>query len=357
LGLIVVVLFASAPVVRARAGLDRPVIAEFRLPCRPSACIGLAQQITEGPDGRMWFTLLTGYVGNITPSGNYTVFKVPFTPSGIAAGADGNLWVAVGSMPSGAGGLIARISSAGRVTTFSLGLSPGASPLAIARGPDGNMWFTEDSSFDHETHSPSDLAADRIGRITPAGAITEFSNADTNYKGYDRITTFAGNLWFTKGQGYGVITPTGKITELATPGKPAFGTDITAITAGPLGALWFTDTVGVGRIGRTGRITRVSRRFSGNGIAEGADGNVWLTVSSPNCLIRFTPSGRSSTYCGGVLGRADPGVIAAGPRRTLWFFAQNERSGKTWIGRVKLPPPTSSREATTRGPAHPLGVS
>src|SRR5262249_27559025 len=35
-------------------------------------------------------------------------------------------------------------------------------PQGIARGPDGNLWFTE-------------FTSNRIGRITPAGQVTEFS--------------------------------------------------------------------------------------------------------------------------------------------------------------------------------------
>src|ERR1051325_201739 len=38
----------------------------------------------------------------------------------------------------------------------------GCNPTAITTGPDGNLWFTE-------------AAGNAIGRITPAGAIQEFS--------------------------------------------------------------------------------------------------------------------------------------------------------------------------------------
>ncbi len=39
-------------------------------------------------------------------------------------------------------------------------------PRAIANGSDGNRWFTEGTSF---TNAPP-----KIGRVTPAGAVTEF---------------------------------------------------------------------------------------------------------------------------------------------------------------------------------------
>ena len=50
----------------------------------------------------------------------------------------------------------------GDVTEFSAASAPRREPGGIAAGPDGNLWFTKE-------------AGDRIGRITPARVITEFS--------------------------------------------------------------------------------------------------------------------------------------------------------------------------------------
>jgi streptogramin lyase len=52
----------------------------------------------------------------------------------------------------------------GQVTEFTAGLTTNSGPNRIAEGPDGNLWFTEGKS------------RGRIGRITPTGAITEFSD-------------------------------------------------------------------------------------------------------------------------------------------------------------------------------------
>ena len=49
------------------------------------------------------------------------------------------------------------------VTEFPLATA-GSLPGDIARGSDGNLWFTE-------------FGSDRIGRITPAGVITDFALA------------------------------------------------------------------------------------------------------------------------------------------------------------------------------------
>jgi len=79
-------------------------------------------------------------------------------PYGIALGPDGNLWFAQeGSHPA-----IGRITPAGRITEFADGLNRGSLPFEITVGPDGAMWFTDQGS------TPA------IGRITMDGRITEF---------------------------------------------------------------------------------------------------------------------------------------------------------------------------------------
>jgi hypothetical protein len=114
-------------------------------------------------------------------------------PDAIAAGADGNLWFTLSSE-----GRIGRITTAGKVTEFSAGITPGSGPFAIAAGPDGNMWFT----------MPDE---DRLGRITPAGQVTEFSAGITPGSGPSAIAAGAdGNMWFTESSGnrIGRITTT-----------------------------------------------------------------------------------------------------------------------------------------------------
>ena len=58
-------------------------------------------------------------------------------PTDIVAGPDGNLWFTEW------GDRIGRITPAGRVTEFSRGISRGSAPEGIADGPDGNLWYTE----------------------------------------------------------------------------------------------------------------------------------------------------------------------------------------------------------------------
>ncbi len=157
----------------------------------------------------------------------------------ITAGPDGNLWFAESAGTTGSD-RIGRITPAGTVTEFPVGRS---SPTGITAGPDGNLWFTE--------------LRDRIGRITPAGVVSEFSAGISAGSFPAGITAGPdGNLWFTElnraglaGNRIGRITPSGVVTEFSA--GISSGSAPNGITAGPDGNLWFTESDG----SRIGRIT------------------------------------------------------------------------------------------------------
>ena len=74
-----------------------------------------------------------------------------------------------------------------KVKEFSNGITPAAGSFGvfgITAGPDGNVWFTES-------------IGNKIGRITPAGSITEYQNSKGNAQPADITTGPDGNLWFT----------------------------------------------------------------------------------------------------------------------------------------------------------------
>ena len=66
--------------------------------------------------------------------------------------------------------LIGRITPAGVITEY--GLHDLSAPCAITAGPDGNLWFTE-----------CNINGNAIGRITTSGVITEFM-LPTSGRGY-----------------------------------------------------------------------------------------------------------------------------------------------------------------------------
>jgi streptogramin lyase len=214
--------------------------------------------ITVGPDGNLWFTENLngpkegGRIGRITPAGVITEFCCvqKHLSGGITAGPDGNLWFTELEAFLDPGDTnysyrIGRITPVGVITEFKFytsiaGDAGNMNLWGITAGPDGNLWFVENAAS-------SPVAA--IGRITPAGIVTEFQQPSLiGYPYPISITTGPdGNLWFTESAGgIGRITPAGMITEfpLTSSGYPW------NITAGPDGNLWFTDIYNLGSIGK-----------------------------------------------------------------------------------------------------------
>jgi streptogramin lyase len=343
-----------------------------------------------GPHGNVWFTVYDGdEIGRLDPRGKITYFSDGMTPNpehpvvgavgprGITKGPDGNMWFTEYGADR-----IGRIAPDGTITEFSAGITPPSGPAAsdfsdsaphsIVTGPDGNLWFTEEF-------------ADRIGRITPDGAITEFSAGITpspaqglpgphQYQPASptQITQGPdGNLWFVE-QGanrVGRITPEGVITEFPVPVEPStFRYDdgregyriilLNAITKGPDGNVWFSANGGgppvegsslargdgaVGRITPSGEITQIFERFTPGppdtteprlppqpvgaglrGITSRPDGNLWLL--EVNGLVRITPSGKVTELAAELdLTPTGEEPMVAGPHGTLWFADSSDR--------------------------------
>jgi virginiamycin B lyase len=124
-------------------------------------------------------------------------------------GPDGNIWFTeIG------GNKIGRISPAGVITEFSNGLAAGSIPGGITAGPDGALWFTE-------------IAGNNIGRITTSGVITnQFSIPTPNAAVHEITTGPDGNLWFAEAATDKIarMTPSGVVTEfsLQTSGNAPF---------------------------------------------------------------------------------------------------------------------------------------
>jgi streptogramin lyase len=246
----------------------------------------------------------------------------------ITAGPDGNLWFT--ESPCGVCGAppgppeIGRITPAGVITEFSEGIT-GGGLSAITAGPDGSLWFIE---------PPSVWGSGAlIGRISPAGVVSEFSAGLSPRADIADITAGPdGNLWFTESPcaacgappgppEIGRITPVGVITEF-TLRAPAY-----AITAGPDGALWFTEPGGsIGRITPEGVVSEFATGLSPSadptGIASGPDGNLWFTEQFGRRIGRITPTGLITEFPvpgASATGDPRPFAIAAGPDGALWF--------------------------------------
>ena len=258
--------------------------------------------ITTGPDGNIWFTEYEGRVGRITLTGQITEFPITRTPGGalanifgITTGPDGALWFITDCCDPSNPGKIGRITTNGDRTLYPT--TAGTTPMVgLTKGPDGNLWYPV-------TTAPH---LDRIQRMTPAGVVNGNFDIPTQYADPSRIVTGPdGNLWFTE-QGavsgnlspgkIGRITPAGVITEFTTPNQNP-PSNPAGIAVGPDGNLWFTEysylrmngmQQGGNRIGRitpSGVITEFPlpapyRRA--DGITAGPDGAMYFTESPNN---------------------------------------------------------------------------
>ena len=256
------------------------------------------------------------------PVGTITEVVVPTassSPSAITAGPDGTLW-----FTEGTGNKIGRITPGGAITEFVIPSSNQNYGQGITAGPDGNLWFTEPAGNDNW-----------IGRITPGGSFSEFDVPTANGSPVGIAAGPDGALWFTESNSnkIGRITPGGAITEFVV---PAAGSIPFYITAGPDGNLWFTDP-GVNAIGRItpgGAVTEFpipTPRSSPNGITAGSDKNLWFTENAGSKIGRITLNGTITEFAVPTA-NSFPVGIAAGSDGNLWFTEY--QGGK--IGRITL---------------------
>jgi streptogramin lyase len=224
----------------------------------PCGC-GSPTGITVGPDGQIWFAASASLaIHRITTGPSPTIdrtYRLPggSEPSDIESGADGRLWFTE-SLGNRIGALNPSIPDTGTapepaITSYTVGLSPGADPSGLTTTAGGLLWFTEPG-----------IGA--IGRITTGGVITEFPGAG----GASAIEAAPdGALWYTLG--YQAPLPTSPACNTADPGEHAIGrlttggtftnkfptptpkSDPSDLTVGPDGALWFSEFC-ADRIGR-----------------------------------------------------------------------------------------------------------
>jgi virginiamycin B lyase len=273
-------------------------------------------------------------------------FNPIISTAGITAGPDGNVW-----FTEPATGVVGRITPAGQVTEFP---TPVSNPGAITAGPDGNLWFTGGSLL----NDPS------IGRITPAGQVTKFDLPDRLGVPSGIAAGPDGNLWFTEriylsGEVVGQITPAGQLTEFTIPG-PASGaaSSIGAITAGPDGNLWFVHDGILATITPAGALRdHVVDNLGDVALTTGPDGNLWAagTVIDPQTgqttsafIDRISLTGSVTQF---DLGSSDniPASITAGPDGNLWFAQPSiDQIGRiTPAGQITtFPVPTAFSEPT-----------
>jgi streptogramin lyase len=199
----------------------------------------------------------------------------------------------------------------------------GSSPEHITRASDGNFWFTESFVTNQNAQGHN------VGRITPAGQVTEFQVCDFCFP-TDIVQGSDGVLYFTKNDApLGRITTSGQVLPDAGEifsfngnGLDAHGDDIWIadfnnavihrynvqtgvfsefattsptfdVAVAPNGIVWFTE--GDGRIGRlnpatTGVPTEINVEGFPREINVASDGAVWFTERFSQAVGRINPA-------------------------------------------------------------------
>lgn len=293
---------------------------------------GWPASMTVGPDGNIWFDeYIPPQFGRITPSGAITEFQSPHmsggsAPSQLVNGPDGNLWF-TDVNPTRVG----RITRSGVITEFPV---PTANTVLgpIVVGPDGNLWCRE------EVYNPSSDPSshpDSIWRIAPEGGMAQFplGHDPINGESLDLIIGPDSNLWFpeTGANAIGRISPAGIITQFP---LPTAGSGPFDLTIGPDRNLWFLDpnTGRLGRITPAGAITEIpisNPKVALGTLTLGPDGNFWFPDFVSDRIGRITPAGVVTEFAIPTT-KSQPSTLIVGPDGNLWFIEGNTNK----IGRI-----------------------
>ena len=113
------------------------------------------------------------------------------------------------------------------------------------------------------------------------------------------------------------------------------GIDAQGIAAGADGNVWFYDSnhAAIARMTPTGSVTEFNGVTSDDDLIElaaGPDGNIWFTEGDARRIGRVTPSGVVTKFSRGISAPGGPIDIAAGPDGNIWYT----QPATTRVGRV-----------------------
>ncbi len=269
--------------------------------------------IVLGPDKNVWFIdELAGSLVRLQESGSTKVFSLSSVLRGnavsMAVGADHKFYILDESSN------VVRVTTKGHAQSFAIPSGDSTSIDGLALGPDGNIWFAE---FNH------------IGKITPAGKITEFpypAGYSTNQ--YGGVSAGSdGNVWFAESTGNAIgriIPSTGKIKMFPIP---------VSCTPAPLVLaqdenVWFvclTTSPTLGSITPKGKIATfgIGGTFSFNETEQfcsiGPDGQPWCASGNDGNIFRVnTKSNTATTFTPPLGSGVRPDALAAGADGNVW---------------------------------------
>ena len=214
-------------------------------------------------------------------------------------GPDGNLWF----YDIGTTKAIGRITPAGVITEYSAGLNAGGSPYSLAAGPDGNVWFTDNGT------------TKAIGRITPAGVITEYTaGLSAGFQPNYIWSAPDGHLWFDDlgtTHGVGKINPSTDAISEYSAGLNTGSEPESPYPTGPVGAdgnLWWEDlgtTHAIVRVAIGGPVNTALPSVSGSpaqGQTLTAATGTWTGTPAPSFTYQWQDCNTSGASCVNIAG-------------------------------------------------------
>jgi streptogramin lyase len=263
----------------------------------------------------------SGTTAHAAPFAALKQFKVPTSdsePRAITNGSDGNRWFTEGTEFDAAPAKIARITPAGAITEFTPGLADGCNFCIItdiAQGPGGILYIT--------SNDPTVMRFD----VATLSFDTPVQMPNTSALGGD-VAVGATDAWITDSNNdvvWRYHLADGQFTSFAV-------SDPGDVAVDPQGNAWFTqpgdvNTPGASNIGRidavTGAVTLTpttdgSTTVAPRNVTVAADGQVWFTARfTPQAVGRLDPSSNTVTLF--PLSNTGPSGIAASPDGSVWF--------------------------------------
>lgn len=233
-----------------------------------------------------------------------------FAPDYQAVGSDGKFYMICDDCTTAGGhGIIGVSTTNGGLVTHATTDTQGTNELGL--GSDGNVWFAERA---------------HIGRITPAGVVTEFRypSGSSNNRDAHPVAAPDGNVWFTeidKDKVAHINPSTHVITE-----KDVSGTchNPHGMVVGPDNALYMMcNFVGLARMTTAGAITAFSlaghgTSETGEELAKGLNGHIFFVSAQPNELGEFNPATHAIMYHDEPVKTGLINDIIAGPDGNIW---------------------------------------
>jgi virginiamycin B lyase len=320
-----------APALAAIAVLLLPAVAQAGVTEHPLPPGAQPLGIAHAPDGAVWALEDGGAsIDRIAPDGSIARFPAAGYTSLVDATFDlgGNLWFS-----GGAADVLGRATAGGALGPIGTWIfGPGCEPSGVATAPDGGIWFSK-------------LGCNVVGRIDPASAPNS-AHSDVSLPAGTQPMRIAagpdGAMWFTA---YG----SGRIGRVAAGGAISWpvpgGLDRPYdLVTGPDGNVWVTENGGRGAILRVtpgGDVTRFTTGLSigarPEGIAAGADGNLYVAAPGANALVQVRTDGAITEL--GLRAGAGPRGVTAATDGSVWFTATSGGWVGRWTPDAPAPPP------------------